>query len=92
VHAFWLSLVAFVAHAWIYSYFWTSATIVYLVLRQDVDGTPWHKIAAPEPRSFEFSVPETTGGSAPPGGPGTPDVAGADTQAAVVAPDAPAHS
>ena len=53
-HTFWLSLVGLVAHGWIYSYFWTSAVIIYLVLRHDVDGTPWHVIAPPERREFEF--------------------------------------
>jgi hypothetical protein len=56
VHAFWLSFVALVAHGWVYSYFWTAAAIVYLLLRQDVDGTPWHVIAAPERRAFEFDL------------------------------------
>jgi hypothetical protein len=56
IHTFWLTLVVLVAHAWIYSYFWTSAAIIYLHLRQDVDGTPWHVIAAPEPRAFEFDI------------------------------------
>jgi hypothetical protein len=53
IHSVWLSLVAVVAHGWVYSYFWTSAAFVYLVLRHDVDGTPWHVIALPEPRAFE---------------------------------------
>ncbi len=30
--------------AWIYSYFWTAATTVYLLLRRDVDGTPLNVI------------------------------------------------
>jgi hypothetical protein len=55
-HAFWLSLVGLVAHGWIYSYFWTSAVIIYLILRHDVDGTPWHVIAPPERRDYEFDV------------------------------------
>jgi hypothetical protein len=54
VHTRWLSLVGLVAHGWIYSYFWTAATIIYLILRQNVDGTPWHAIAAPERRPFEL--------------------------------------
>jgi hypothetical protein len=89
-HSFWLSVVELVAHSWIYSYFWTAATIIYLVLRQDVDGTPWHVIAAPERRAFEFSTPEATGES--PGVPGTRDVAEDATPKAAVEPDAPAHS
>lgn len=47
-HAFWLFLVGLLVHGWIYSYFWTSAASIYLLLRKDVDGTPWHQIAIPE--------------------------------------------
>ncbi len=43
-HAGWLWFVDLLAYGWIYSYFWTSATIVYLLLRHDVDGTEWHDI------------------------------------------------
>ena len=51
-----VATVPLVAHSWVYSYFWTAAAIVYLLLRQDVDGTPWHVIAAPERRPFEFDL------------------------------------
>jgi hypothetical protein len=91
-HTFWLSVVELVAQAWVYSYFWTSAAIIYLVLRRDVDGTPWHVIAAPERRPFEFSAPETTEESPPPGVPGTTDAPESFTPKEPVAPDAPAHS
>jgi hypothetical protein len=40
-HAFWLGVVRLIAHAWTYSFFWTAASLLYLWLRQDVDGTPW---------------------------------------------------
>jgi hypothetical protein len=56
VHRFWLSVVDLVAHGWVYSYFWTAVVIVYLLLRQDVDGTPWHAIAPPERHAFEFDA------------------------------------
>ena len=46
-------------HGWIYGYFWTSATIIYLILRQDVDGTPWHAIVPPEPRAFDRDLEAT---------------------------------
>jgi hypothetical protein len=45
LHAFWLSVVGLLAHAWIFSYFWTVATLIYLLLRRDVDGTSWHDVA-----------------------------------------------
>jgi hypothetical protein len=33
-------------YGWVYSYFWTSAAIIYLLLRHDVDGTDWHDLGA----------------------------------------------
>lgn len=44
-HGFWLAAVALLARSWLYSYFWTAATAIYLLLRRDVDGTPWGTIA-----------------------------------------------
>ncbi len=77
VHTFWLGLVGLVAHGWIYSYFWTATVIVYLILRQDVDGTPWHVTAPPERRAFEFDAepspePLSDPASHPTGQPGPP--------------------
>lgn len=43
-HAFWFAFIGLLAHAWIYSYFWSSASIIYLLLRHDVDGTPLHDL------------------------------------------------
>jgi hypothetical protein len=40
VHRFWLGGVRLVMHAWAFSYFWTAATLLYLWLRHEVDGTP----------------------------------------------------
>ena len=92
LHEFWLSVVWLLVHAWVYSYFWTSATIIYLVLRQDVDGTPWHVIAAPERKPFEFAPPTAEATSDVPGLSDTPEPATpTDTATAVVGPDAPAH-
>jgi hypothetical protein len=92
-HAFWLSVVALVAHAWVYSYFWTSAVIVYLVLRQDVDGTPWHAIAPPERHRFEFEAEPATE-AVPSGGPhATPDSpSSASSLSPSAAPGAPTPS
>jgi hypothetical protein len=39
-HHFWLGGVRLVVQAWIFSYFWTAATLLYLWLRHEVDGTP----------------------------------------------------
>ncbi|APW59451.1 hypothetical protein [Paludisphaera borealis] len=37
---FWARVVKLLAHAWIYGYYWSSASVIYLALRRDVDGTP----------------------------------------------------
>ena len=59
VHSFWIGVVRLIAHAWVYSYFWTSSAIVYLLLRHSVDGTPFHElsIAAEPAASFGSSAP-----------------------------------
>ncbi|MFO0907126.1 MAG: hypothetical protein U0794_01955 [Isosphaeraceae bacterium] len=44
-HAFWLGLVGLLARAWVFSYFWTAAETIYLLLRRDVDSTPINLIA-----------------------------------------------
>lgn len=40
----WLWLVDLVAYSWCFSYFWTVASYLYLLLRLDVDGAPWHDV------------------------------------------------
>ncbi len=47
IHHFWLGSVRLLAHAWPYSFFWTSAAILYLWLRREVDGTPVTEIDPP---------------------------------------------
>jgi hypothetical protein len=42
---FWGGVVRLLAHAWVYSYFWTAASILYVLLRFDVDGTSWKAVA-----------------------------------------------
>lgn len=44
-HTFWLGAVGLLVRAWSYSYFWTAATTAYLLLRREVDGTPFHVVA-----------------------------------------------
>ena len=39
--AFWRGVIGLMARGWVYAYFWTTAAFLYLLLRQDVDGTPW---------------------------------------------------
>ncbi len=71
VHAVWLSLVRLLTHGWIYSYFFTSATLIYGLLRHEVDGAPFHDLGglgteeesmAPQPVEATLNgskVPET---------------------------------
>lgn len=49
MHRFWLGVVEMLARGWVYSYFWTAASLIYLRLRLDVDGTPWNIVYQPEP-------------------------------------------
>lgn len=53
-HAFWLSIVRLLAHGWIYAYFWSAASLIYLTIRQDVDGTDWRQVALPEATPHPF--------------------------------------
>jgi hypothetical protein len=39
-HRFWLGGVRLLMDAWVFSYFWSAATLLYLWLRHEVDGTP----------------------------------------------------
>ena len=45
LHSFWLSAVALFLRGWVYSYFWTAAGSLYLLLRRDVDRTPISTVA-----------------------------------------------
>jgi len=51
----WSVLVGWLVHGWIYSYFWTAASIIYLILRRDVDGTDWHDVYLPEQDADPFA-------------------------------------
>jgi len=62
-HRFWLAVVATLVRAWVYSAFWTAAAAIYLLLRRDVDSTPFDKIAfesrpGPLDEVATVSVPE----------------------------------
>jgi len=45
--AFWTAIVAFLVQAWAYAYFWSSAALIYLTLRRDIDGSPWSEVTEP---------------------------------------------
>ncbi len=55
VRAFWPRLVGVLVHAWVYSYFWSASTLIYLILRRDVDGTPWQDVYLPEHDADTFA-------------------------------------
>ncbi len=85
LHRFWLGAVALIVRSWIYAYFWTAATQIYLLLRRDVDGTPLSDVYLPEHDADTFAPdlgavaatkPEPAGDFAgvPPGAQETPVV------------------
>ncbi|MGC8640314.1 MAG: hypothetical protein ACP5XB_10615 [Isosphaeraceae bacterium] len=39
--ALWRGGIGLLAQGWIYAYFWTAGAHIYLLLREEVDGTPW---------------------------------------------------
>jgi hypothetical protein len=47
--AFWSRCVMLVATAFVYSYFWTAATGIYFLLRQNLDGMEPEEVAMGEP-------------------------------------------
>jgi hypothetical protein len=50
-HYLWVSAVALLAYSWTFSYFWSAAAQIYLLLRHEVDGAPWDDIALPREES-----------------------------------------
>jgi hypothetical protein len=60
VARFWNGLVEAILAGWTISYLWTTAAIVYLVLRRDVDGAEIHDIYEPS-QDADPLVPEKTG-------------------------------
>lgn len=67
VHTFAIWLVHLLAYSWVYAYFWTAASLIYLRLRTDVDGCEWDDIDRLEPwdETTAFS-PDQGGSSAAP--------------------------
>jgi len=45
---FWIGCVRLSARAWAFSYFWTSISLIYLIIRKDVDGAEWSQLK-PDP-------------------------------------------
>ena len=52
---FWARVVRMLVHGWAYSYFWSAASIIYLILRRDVDGTAWQDVYLPEHAADTFA-------------------------------------
>ncbi len=63
LHTFWLGAVRLLAHGWVYSFTWSSSALLYLWLRNDVDGTPWNEIERPvaPPKSASTPLQAATG-------------------------------
>ena len=55
IRDFWTGVVAWLAHAYLYSYFWSAIAVIYLILRQDVDGTDPHDVYLPEQAADTFA-------------------------------------
>jgi hypothetical protein len=55
IHEGWISLIGLLLNGFIYGFFWTSATAIYLLLRLDVDGAPWEHVA--RDREHSHSTP-----------------------------------
>ncbi|WZO99433.1 hypothetical protein EP7_001039 [Isosphaeraceae bacterium EP7] len=67
-----IGLVGLMVHAWAYSYFWSALSVIYLMLRRDVDGTPWHDVYLESHEADEFAPKSPTLDLT--GSPGSPPV------------------
>jgi hypothetical protein len=66
-HGFWLDVVGALARGWVFAYFWTATTLVYLLLRRDVDGADWHEVYLPEHDADTFAPVPVAGPQKAPG-------------------------
>ncbi|MDB5349168.1 MAG: hypothetical protein JWN86_415 [Planctomycetota bacterium] len=55
VHAAWLTVVRLLTHGWIYSYFFTSATLIFVLLRHEVDGAAFHDLGGTGAEDLPFA-------------------------------------
>lgn len=67
LHAGWVALVSLLAYSWVFAYVWSAVAQIYLLVRQDVDGTPVEDVAAeaapsptvePKSRSSDPAYPD----------------------------------
>ena len=59
IHTAWLVMIEWLVRGWLFSYFWTAASAIYLLLRRDVDGMPWSKVALEKDRPVPAAKVET---------------------------------
>lgn len=52
---FWTRLVGWLTHAYMYSYFWSTIIVIYLILRRDIDGTDPHDVFLPDQAADPFA-------------------------------------
>jgi hypothetical protein len=43
--ALWRGAIGLLAQGWIYAYFWSAGAHIYLLFREEVDGTPWTEVS-----------------------------------------------
>lgn len=55
--AIWLYLAFFLLLGFVYSYFWSASTMMYFLLRKDVDATDYDEVYLEEEADDYFSVP-----------------------------------
>ncbi|CAN5673550.1 hypothetical protein BH23PLA1_BH23PLA1_43130 [soil metagenome] len=55
VHGFWVQGIGLIVYAWIYAYFWSAFAHIYLLLRREIDGTPWEDVYLPEHDADPFA-------------------------------------
>ncbi|RUL87213.1 hypothetical protein [Tautonia sociabilis] len=51
----WSAVVGGLLSAWIFTYAWSAAARIYVLLRQEVDGTPWADLGLPEEDARPFA-------------------------------------
>ena len=53
--ALWVKLIDLTVLAWSFSYLWSASAVIYLILRNEVDGTPTHDIYFPSHEADTFA-------------------------------------
>jgi hypothetical protein len=84
IHTAWITLVHLLAYGWVFSYFWTCAVIIYLLLRHDVDGTDWCDIDQPSTVAATHAPQPAAPATLAPEAPASPT--GEPTEAATASP------